>query len=535
MRFFPRADLRTLIVLLAVVSIVMTLTNALYATWHVQRMVSIDNTQEANRAYASKLASTTDLFFQLAQSQLRYSAEIMGENFSNIAFLRQEVERLHAQTTSFNSVVVADASGVVKSISPASLILPGTHLISDATQEALRLRQPTISSPTLSTALNLMIFVSWPIVDSHGNYLGFVGGTLYLKQKSVLNTLLGEQYYRDGTSVYVLDSSGQVFSHQNTQQAEKVLPLPLLSDLQGDAGESNGTLPLRQNPAYLAGYATVPTTGWTIVALKPTAITLEPLSGLLWKVLKQSVPFALLTLLVSVVMAWLIALPLRQLARKARQIDAAGVSHELTMIHAWYVEAAQVKRALLTGIGLVQDKIGRLKSEVQTDPLTQLLNRRGLRAALHFYQTIQQPFGVLAMDIDHFKRVNDSWGHDAGDEVIKMVADILQHNARQSDVICRNGGEEFLMLLPLTSEEETCQIAERIREVIADTAIPPVGYVTLSTGVAFWQPGVGSIEQSLKQADMALYQAKQSGRNCVRVADEKPLAKAKPPRGAAKS
>ncbi|MEO3957345.1 GGDEF domain-containing protein, partial [Chromobacterium piscinae] len=96
---------------------------------------------------------------------------------------------------------------------------------------------------------------------------------------------------------------------------------------------------------------------------------------------------------------------------------------------------------LLTGIGLVQDKIGRLKSEVQTDPLTQLLNRRGLSAVLDFYQTMRQPFAVLALDIDHFKRVNDSWGHDVGDRVIKQVAETLSASARQSDVVCRSGGE----------------------------------------------------------------------------------------------
>ncbi|OQP34677.1 GGDEF domain-containing protein [Pantoea latae] len=516
MRLRPRADLRTLIALLAIVSIVVTLTNALYATWRVQRMALIDSTLEANRAYATKLASTTEIFFQLAQSQLHYSARLLGDDFDNPALLRQEVDRLREQTSSFNSVAVVDVNGVVKAISPESLMLQGMHLTSDASREALSARQPAISRPTISAANNLIIFVSWPVWGRDGRYLGYVGGTIYLKKKSILNTLLGEQYYRDGTSVYVLDSASQVIYHQNGQLIGKTLP----ALLNGRDENTNGSLQLQQagEPARLAGYAVVPTTGWTVVALKPTAVTLEPLSGLLMQVLKHSVPFALLTLLVAVILARLIALPLWQLARKARQMDAPGVSKELSAIHAWYFEAAQVKRALLTGIGLVQDKIGRLKSEVQTDPLTQLLNRRGLSAVLDFYQTMHQPFAVLALDIDHFKRVNDSWGHDVGDSVIRQVAQTLSASARQSDVVCRNGGEEFLMLLPLTDIEEARRIAERIRISVAEGWIADVGTITLSAGVAVWQGEEMSQELSLKQADAALYQAKHDGRNCVRVA-----------------
>ena len=431
MRLRPRTDLRTLIALLAIVSIVVTLTNALYATWRVQRMALIDSTLEANRAYATKLASTTEIFFQLAQSQLHYSARLLGDDFDNPALLRREVDRLREQTSSFNSVAVVDANGVVKAISPESLMLQGMHLTSEASREALSARQPAISKPTISAANNLIIFVSWPIWSRDGRYLGYVGGTIYLKKKSILNTLLGEQYYRDGTSVYVLDSESRVLYHQNGQLIGKTLP----ALLNGHQEETNGSLQLQLagEPSRLAGYAVVPTTGWTVVALKPTAVTLEPLSGLLMQVLKRSVPFALLTLLVAVILARLIALPLWQLARKARQMDAPGVSQELSAVHAWYFEAAQVKRALLTGIGLVQDKIGRLKSEVQTDPLTQLLNRRGLSAVLDFYQTMRQPFAVLALDIDHFKRVNDNWGHDVGDRVIQQVAETLSASQRASE------------------------------------------------------------------------------------------------------
>ncbi len=135
MRLRPKTDLRTLIAVLVIASIVVTLTNAMYATWRVQRMVLIDSTLEANRAYAAKLASTTEIFFQLAQSQLHYSAKQLGNDFDDVKLLTTEVDRLREQTSSFNSVAVVDANGVVKAISPESLTLKGMHLTSDASKK----------------------------------------------------------------------------------------------------------------------------------------------------------------------------------------------------------------------------------------------------------------------------------------------------------------------------------------------------------------------------------------------------------------
>jgi diguanylate cyclase (GGDEF)-like protein len=136
---------------------------------------------------------------------------------------------------------------------------------------------------------------------------------------------------------------------------------------------------------------------------------------------------------------------------------------------------------------------------------------------------MQQPFAVLALDIDHFKRVNDNFGHDVGDAVIKHVANTLRTSARQTDVVCRNGGEEFLMLLPATSTEEARVIAERVRTSIAENWVDHVGHITLSVGVALWDTEHNTQEQSLKQADAALYQAKNAGRNCVMIAGQNAL------------
>lgn len=513
--FRPKTDLRTLITLLAVASIVITLANSLYATWRVQRDVLINNTLESNRVYATKLASTTEMFFQLAQSQLAYSAKQLGESMDDDATLQGEVDRLREQTNSFNSVVIVDAGGWVKAISPESLMLEGMHLTTRSTVQALAERKPLISKPTISAANNLMVFVSWPVWSKTGSYKGFVGGTIYLKKKSILNELLGEQFYRDGSSLYVVDGDNQVLYHQNGKMIGQKIP-PLIDDALKQTSPNGYQQVSRENgEPMLAGYAMVATPGWMIVAMKPTQNTLAPLSSLLLKVLQHSVPFALLTLLCAWILAKLIAQPLWQLARKASQMDRQGVSKDISSIRSWYYEAAQIKRAMLAGIGQLQDKIGRLKFEVQTDPMTELLNRRGLNAVLEYFLATKQPFAVLALDIDHFKRVNDTWGHDVGDSVIKAIAFQLNNSSRQTDVVCRNGGEEFLMILPGADREMTVAIAERVRRRIEQQALPVVGHITMSIGVAFWSADATLMETVFKQADEALYQAKHAGRNCV--------------------
>ncbi|OON39017.1 diguanylate cyclase [Izhakiella australiensis] len=511
----PKTDLKTLITLLVIASIVITLANALYATWRVQRAVLINNSLEANRVYATKLASTTEIFFQQAQSQLAWSANAMSKGFSDTALLQREVERLRAQTNSFNSVAVVDARGVVLAVSPESLMLKGMRLHTNATRQALAARKPLISKPSLSATGNLIVLISWPITAANGDYLGYVGGTIYLKKHSVLNALLEEQFYRDGTRLFVTDEDNRVLYHQHDEVIGQMIE-PLISP-QLRAQQTSGYQQVVRDKqgVLLAGYAVVPIANWTIVALKPLPTTLAPLDDLLLQVLKHSVPFALLTLLFALLLARLIALPLWQLARKAGEMDVQGVSAEIESIRSWYFEALQIKRALLAGIGLLQDKIGRLRVEVQTDPMTQLFNRRGLNTVLEYFLATQQSFAVLALDIDHFKRVNDNFGHDTGDLVLKSVARQMEACSRKTDVICRNGGEEFLMILPGAAPDIALSIAERVRQHVAQQPLDRVGNITLSVGVAFWHPQKTTIERVFKQADEALYQAKNAGRNRV--------------------
>lgn len=134
--------------------------------------------------------------------------------------------------------------------------------------------------------------------------------------------------------------------------------------------------------------------------------------------------------------------------------------------------------------------------------------------------SLSRPFAVLLVDIDHFKRVNDNHGHDVGDEMLKRVSKVLQETSRESDVVGRWGGEEFLIILPDTAQTQAEHLASRLRVVIESAKIGQSvldGPLTVSIGASGAGPynPAKSPDEVVKRADVALYHAKENGRNCV--------------------
>ncbi len=159
----------------------------------------------------------------------------------------------------------------------------------------------------------------------------------------------------------------------------------------------------------------------------------------------------------------------------------------------------------------------------ETDELTGAYNRRKLLEALTLsltrFREQQAPVAVVLMDVDHFKAINDKYGHIAGDKVLHGIAQQAMAHLREGDLFARFGGEEFALLLPNTSSAKAQVIAERLRLAIASGdflagAQPPLR-VTLSMGLSSIQPQDHAIESILYRADDALYKAKHSGRNCL--------------------
>lgn len=158
-----------------------------------------------------------------------------------------------------------------------------------------------------------------------------------------------------------------------------------------------------------------------------------------------------------------------------------------------------------------------------TDALTGLYNRRQFEELMNTEILLSMRHGdtnsLLAMDIDHFKRINDTYGHRAGDEVLRQIAEILVENVRRSDMVCRVGGEEFVVCLKRAPESAAINVAEKLRKAVEDGAFSIDGTripVTISVGIASIPGGgVQRAEELFEQADKALYHSKQHGRNRV--------------------
>jgi diguanylate cyclase (GGDEF)-like protein/PAS domain S-box-containing protein len=157
-----------------------------------------------------------------------------------------------------------------------------------------------------------------------------------------------------------------------------------------------------------------------------------------------------------------------------------------------------------------------------TDPLTGVINRRELirRAEIELERArrYKHPTSIIMMDVDHFKNINDTYGHTTGDKVLVMLAQLLNREVRTSDLVARYGGEEFMLLLPETTLEMASNTAERIRCTVAETPLMADGLTisfTISLGVTSSESVGQDFESLLKEADRLMYQAKQSGRNRV--------------------
>ncbi|MGZ9165539.1 MAG: GGDEF domain-containing protein, partial [Anaerolineales bacterium] len=170
----------------------------------------------------------------------------------------------------------------------------------------------------------------------------------------------------------------------------------------------------------------------------------------------------------------------------------------------------------------------RLFQEVQslalTDPLTGLQNRRSLfelgRIEFSRSHRLKRPFCCMMLDLDHFKQINDNYGHPMGDEVLQEFAKRCKNSVREVDMIGRYGGEEFVILLPETDSETAILVAERLRASVEETPMKVSGQevnVTVSIGVSRKDENTLQLETLIARADQAMYIAKHKGRNRVAI------------------
>lgn len=285
--------------------------------------------------------------------------------------------------------------------------------------------------------------------------------------------------------------------------------------------------------------------GWGVIARRHTEIAFGASRQMFWTIVGIGTVVAILGILLAGVIANRISGPIRQLTDAADRIgrENGAVSFPRLRGSSEVIHLSTALRSLLLRIGFVErmtqeaeakaaeeakrfaSDIASLRKLAETDPLTNLLNRRAFMAAAadatRYFQRYGRAIATLIVDIDHFKRVNDHHGHAAGDAVIRRVGELIAQTLRETDKVARFGGEEFVVLLREVNEHEAHELAERIRLIIAESTIAFDGKelaVTVSIGCAAISAHDRDVEELIERADRALYAAKAAGRNCIRLA-----------------
>jgi len=283
---------------------------------------------------------------------------------------------------------------------------------------------------------------------------------------------------------------------------------------------------------------------WYIMVRQPLDVALQPAHNLLYKLLMLGVLAAFIFVLAAYYLASSLSRPIERLARSAKQVQDQQPGAVFPQEHP-VLEIAQLGRSissmtqsLLTKERELQEANASLEATVTQrtaaltqanadllklathDALTGVYNRRRFDEKLAesslLFQRTGRTFALLLIDADYFKRVNDTYGHAVGDDVLCQLAALIESTTRATDFVARYGGEEFAVLLPEVEEPDSPDVvAEKIRAAVAAANFPTVGQVTVSIGVSIAQPSDRDSLGLLKRADMQLYEAKGAGRNRV--------------------
>ncbi|MCE5977869.1 cache domain-containing protein, partial [Pseudomonas sp. JR33AA] len=223
----PTLNLRILLLAFALIAAFSTLANTFWVMHTTHKAELIENALQTNEAYAARVADSLEGVLSSSLDRLRYAATSVGDTFSDQPALTNEARRLLGQDHSFNSVLVSDAEGKVIASAPDSMHLDGQLL---QNRSPLSKREPMISDAFHSLAGHLVVFVSHPVFNRNGQYLGLIGGTLRLEQKNTIQALMDLNVRKDGAYVFLVDSQRRILYHPDPKQIGKVLVASRLVD-----------------------------------------------------------------------------------------------------------------------------------------------------------------------------------------------------------------------------------------------------------------------------------------------------------------
>jgi len=394
---------------------------------------------------------------------------------------------------------------------------------------------------TLKTGV---MVVAEPVVSTHERFLGILAAKLNFR--SITEVLKNYAQNQVG-ELYLITQEGVVLTSSQPLPSG-FMEVNLLKSVYTRLYSRQGnTLDYRnfRGPAVVGTLKKVPQLEWGVVAEENRAEAYAQIFRLRNLTMGFVAGLLLLIGLAAYLLGLTIVRPLDRLIKGADKVAAGDLDVDLPVTtHGELGYMTEVFNHMVTRLRQGREQLAAINETLRkrnlelheisiTDSLTGLYNRKHLMETLDREvsrsQRYQRPFAVLMVDIDHFKRYNDTFGHLAGDEVLKKMAVIFRDSVRAADYSARYGGEEFLIILPEASKREAAQAAERIRQCVEKDSLAGSDNkgteITVSIGVAVFPEHGDDTQALIKNADAALYEAKKGGRNKVITYQSKPQKK----------
>jgi diguanylate cyclase (GGDEF)-like protein len=470
--------------------------------------------------------------YEVTENLVQLAASGGSKTRTGTGRLTNYLNSVRERTADYHELVVFDLGGHPVASSPAQSMTGAT--LPEGWETKLKAGEPILGTPSWDTTSRTMtVMIAVPIQPAGSRAIGAFAGRLDLRTAAATLQRLARGHA--GTA-YLVSYSGDLILSSKPDGG-----MPLQGRLDGSAvrwlnTESPGVVEYK-NPEGVAVIGTLRTVGgssWGVLI----ELTQEEGFGLVNRF--RNLMVLVLTCLFAVVglLAYLLGLmlvrPLDRLSEGAARVAAGDFEVQLPVVtggELGYLTTvfndmvAKLRKSMLE-VDAVTERLREKNVQLErlslTDPLTGLFNRRQLMTVLE--NELKRAarggheFAILMIDVDHFKSYNDAFGHQAGDDALVRVADILSRSLREVDGAARYGGEEFVALLPETGMEQAAEVAERICETVRREAFEGE-QITLSIGVASYPSHGASLESVIGSADGALYQAKRRGRDCVVRAD----------------
>ncbi|WP_166462393.1 sensor domain-containing diguanylate cyclase [Psychrobacillus vulpis] len=507
-----KKTLRFWILTLITFTMIAILSSSLFSSYIVTKKSLIENSLEQNEVYSLKLAQMSEEVFEGMKANLEARKLDVIANMNDPAQLTKILDQLLVSSKNFNSLSVIGSDGVAIATSP-NIGIAGNKIESPGVLEAISKKESIISSPYTAVTGRFLILVSTPLSSSTNEYLGMLNGTIYLQEDNFIQNILAEHFSGDGSYVYVVDKNGTLIYHPDIKRiGESVKENKVVQNIIKQKSGSQEVMNSK-GEHFLSGFTFIPASEWGVVSQTPYKSSLYPLDGIMLKMFIYSLPFLLIFFLLALLLSEKLASPLKKLALFTMNLPKESTTIETIGISTWYFEAKQLTETIENYRKTQEETVADFKHQSLTDPLTGIRNRRYSEFLFSDLLEHQTLFSMIMIDIDHFKKVNDEFGHNAGDEVLKFLAHKMLFISRETDVCIRLGGEEFIIVLPHCSIQDAYNLAEKLRNEI-EMSIPPTNKkITISSGVGEYKSNNENVSDFMHRVDDALYKAKSEGRN----------------------